>query len=407
MTPHRSLPLWRVDGCLPIEDHGLIGDGTTAALVGRDGAVSWLCIPRFDSPPLSCGLLDRVRDGAFTVAPEPLLDNRQGYEEDIAVLVTELRGPDGALQITDALTLRAGADLTEDAPAGRGELLRRVTVPHRRVRLRVELEPRDGAFATRRAEGLALRLRTRPGLALHLASSRPLEGLRSSLELTAGDRLNLVLRWGGASMFSRRTLEQLLEATRAAWRGWLDCFHDSGPREPLVRRSAITLKLCDHLANGAMVASPTTPGWWRPQPPAPNPWMPAAGCWTGTDPTSPPTTWRATRAPSCYSLWLIDNLAGQGRLEEAAALYESLCDRATPLGLLAEQSIRPAVRSWGTSPGLQPHRGHLQRPQPGPSRYQSVIGSRPPGGRSGSGTAVAGRSRGGSGAPAALVDRAG
>ena len=229
MTPHRSLPLWRVDGYLPIEDHGLIGDGTTAALVGRDGAVSWLCIPRFDSPPLSCGLLDRVRDGAFTVAPEPLLDNRQGYEEDIAVLVTELRGPDGTLQITDALTLRAGADLTEDAPAGRGELLRRVTVPHRRVRLRVELEPRDGAFATRRAEGLALRLRTRPGLALHLASSRPLEGLRSSLELTAGDRLNLVLRWGGASMFSRRTLEQLLEATRAAWRGWLDCFHDSGP----------------------------------------------------------------------------------------------------------------------------------------------------------------------------------
>ena len=52
------------------------------------------------------------------------------------------------------------------------------------------------------------------------------------------------------------------------------------------------------------------------------------------------------------SLWLIDNLAGQGRLEEAAALYESLCDRATPLGLLAEQSIRPAVRSWGTSPRL-------------------------------------------------------
>ena len=59
-------------------------------------------------------------------------------------------------------------------------------------------------------------------------------------------------------MFARRSLEQRLEATRAAWRGWLDCFHYSGPREPLVRRSAITLKLCDHLANGAMVAAATS-----------------------------------------------------------------------------------------------------------------------------------------------------
>jgi alpha,alpha-trehalase len=74
----------------------------------------------------------------------------------------------------------------------------------------------------------------------------------------AGDRLDLVLGWGGDSMFARRSLEQRLEATRAAWRGWLDCFHYSGPREPLVRRSAITLKLCDHLANGAMVAAATS-----------------------------------------------------------------------------------------------------------------------------------------------------
>jgi alpha,alpha-trehalase len=63
--------------------------------------VSWLYVPRFDSPPLFCGLLDRVRGGAFTVAPEPL-DSRQWYEEDSAVLVTELRGPDGTVQITDA-----------------------------------------------------------------------------------------------------------------------------------------------------------------------------------------------------------------------------------------------------------------------------------------------------------------
>lgn len=57
--------LSRADGYLPISDHGLIGDGATAALVGRDGAIEWLCVPRFDSRPLFAGLLDVRRGGAF------------------------------------------------------------------------------------------------------------------------------------------------------------------------------------------------------------------------------------------------------------------------------------------------------------------------------------------------------
>jgi hypothetical protein len=62
-------PLTRVDGHLPIEDHGLIGDGLTCALVGRDGTIPWLCLPAFDSRPFVAGLLDPVRGGGFDVVP--------------------------------------------------------------------------------------------------------------------------------------------------------------------------------------------------------------------------------------------------------------------------------------------------------------------------------------------------
>lgn len=74
-------PWKRIDGYLPIEDHGQIGDGSTAALVARDGDVSWLCVPKFDSPPL---------------------------------FITELRSPSGLMRLTDALPFHMGSLIDED-----------------------------------------------------------------------------------------------------------------------------------------------------------------------------------------------------------------------------------------------------------------------------------------------------
>jgi hypothetical protein len=92
-------PLRYIDGYLPIEDHGLIGDGTTAALVGRDGAITWLCVPRFDSPPLFCGILGATQGGSFKVAPDGVTESRQFYEPDTGVLVTELRGSSALVRV--------------------------------------------------------------------------------------------------------------------------------------------------------------------------------------------------------------------------------------------------------------------------------------------------------------------
>ncbi|HKC85867.1 MAG TPA: trehalase-like domain-containing protein, partial [Blastocatellia bacterium] len=183
-------PVSYAGGYLPIEDHGLIGDGSTAALVGRDSAISWMCAPRFDSPPLFCRILDARRGGAFTIAPEGMIESRQYYEPDTAVLVTEMRGPAGSVRVTDALTLRQGADLTEDAAASRGELLRLVEALWGGVRLRIEIEPRGGAQVAARSGGLSLSSPSHPHLDLQLSSSSPLEGLRSVMELREGARLH-------------------------------------------------------------------------------------------------------------------------------------------------------------------------------------------------------------------------
>ena len=255
-------PVYPIEGYLPLEDHGLVGDGATAALVGRDGKISWLCVPRFDSPPFFCGLLDARRGGAFAVSPEGLVESRQFYEPDTGVLVTEMRGGSGTVRVTDAMTLRSGADLAEDAPAARGELLRSVRVLAGRVRLRVVVEPRGGARCERRGNGL--RLKRGAGPDLQLWSSVPLEGARTVLDLEAGDHLSLVLRWAGGSYRHHPVSpDELLRGTLDGWRRWARRIDYEGPQEALVRRSAITLKLLDHFEGGAIVAAPTSslPEW--------------------------------------------------------------------------------------------------------------------------------------------------
>ncbi|HEY7595895.1 MAG TPA: glycoside hydrolase family 15 protein [Actinophytocola sp.] len=251
-------PVRTRDGYPPLEDLGLIGDGSTVALVGLDGGICWLCLPRFDSEPLLCGLLDRDRGGHFSITPDGLTEARQRYEPDTGVLVTEMRTATGTVRITDALALRPGADLTDDAPAGRGELVRSVVVLHGSVRLRVDLAPRGGAQARLAASGLVVTPARRPDLRLHLRSTLPLSGLHGSHDLRQGDSFDLVLSWGRTHRHHRFDADAMLAATTGAWRRWMTRFTYDGPAEPMVRRAAITLKLCDHWVNGSIVAAPTS-----------------------------------------------------------------------------------------------------------------------------------------------------
>jgi pentatricopeptide repeat protein len=259
MTESTLKPIQRTDGYLPIEDYGLVGDGATAALIGRDGAVSWLCLPRFDSPPLFCSLLDHARGGAFRIAPDGLRESAQFYEPDSAVLVTEMRCSEGALRITDCCPLVSGADLSEDISVTRRELLRSVAVTEGMVRLTIEMEPRGGAEAEPRDGRLWIRCQAQPDLCLHLGSTIPLTGLRTSVALKTGQSIHLLLCWRSShARPSSFNPKQLYNDTVAAWRQWLTHLSYRGPQEALVRRSAITIKLLDHFENGAIVAAPTS-----------------------------------------------------------------------------------------------------------------------------------------------------
>ena len=83
-----------------LEKIGLIGNCQFSALVGADGEVTWCCLPRFDSPPLFCSLLDPDA-GSFLIAPADGSEGTQRYIENTNVLETRFSGPDGSFRVLD------------------------------------------------------------------------------------------------------------------------------------------------------------------------------------------------------------------------------------------------------------------------------------------------------------------
>ena len=257
-------PLVRTDGYLPIEDHGLIGDGVTCALVARDGAIPWLCLPTFDGEPFVAGLLDAERGGTFAVTPVGLREAAQRYVPDTGILVTELSTGDGVLELTDCLPLRSGADLAEPVPAGRGELLRTGRVLSGTVEVDVRLAPKDGVQVRSELGAWRIRWPARPDLDLLLWCSAPLSltgdgAIAGRARLSAGERLTVTLQWSGQTHTRARSEpEALVDQTVASWRAWAAGLSYTGPQTDLVRRSALTLKLLDHVPTGAVMAAATS-----------------------------------------------------------------------------------------------------------------------------------------------------
>lgn len=256
-------------GHLPIEDHALIGDGATCALVRRDGAVPWLCLPQFDSAPFFVSLLDAERGGEWSIAPAGLHSGEQRYADDTAVLTTTLAADAGVVEVTDFLALRSGADLTEIASSGRSQFVRLARVITGTVTLTIRFAPRAACDFEPFGGGWLISSPDHPGLPLQLRTSHPLQpdgdgALTATLTLRAGQTYESTLGWSPARQISVGTSAATLCArTTEAWRRWADRINYEGPQRHLVRRSALTLKLLDHSATGAIMAAATSslPEW--------------------------------------------------------------------------------------------------------------------------------------------------
>jgi GH15 family glucan-1,4-alpha-glucosidase len=250
-----------------IDDHALIGDGRSAALVARDGTVDWLCWPAFDSPALFAGLLD-PHGGAFSIVPAGRFQARRRYLPGTNVLETCLAARDAQVVVVDCMPMLDDPPARELVPER--ELLRIVRCERGDVELAVTVDARPAFGRARRS------WRDAGELGFHLRSGRELLALRSEPALRAdGDgvlRGRVRLRAGEVARFSLthaldapavlpplgERAEAALAATVRVWRAWSRRVRYHGPFRDAVVRSALVLKLLAHSATGAIVAAPTT-----------------------------------------------------------------------------------------------------------------------------------------------------
>ena len=103
-----------VDRYLPIEEHGVIGDLHTVALVGIDGTIDWCCLPRFDAPAVFGSLLDAQRGGSMAIRARGAVRHRQLYLPDSNVLMTRFLGEKSVGEVVDFMVPH-GAGLNESS----------------------------------------------------------------------------------------------------------------------------------------------------------------------------------------------------------------------------------------------------------------------------------------------------
>jgi GH15 family glucan-1,4-alpha-glucosidase len=254
-----------------IENHGLIGDLQTAALVTTDGSIDWFCFPRFDSPSVFGALLDHRRGGRFQIRPaSDAFETRQMYLPDTAILITRFLTEEGVGEVVDFMPVSG------DVATDRHRLVRMVRCVRGRMTFTIDVAPRfdysrkphevqlteHGAAFTSEQASMTLHAVREPGDA-RLAQTQPSDegDVHVSLTLDNGQVRGVVLDTASdESPHEIRVAEvsALFDDTVRFWRNWLAQSTYTGRWRETLQRSAITLKLMTYAPTGGLVAAPTT-----------------------------------------------------------------------------------------------------------------------------------------------------
>jgi GH15 family glucan-1,4-alpha-glucosidase len=246
---------------LRIEDYGLIGDTHTAALVGIDGSIDWLCLPRFDSDACFAKLLGDDANGFWRIAPAGEVPGskraaRRAYRGDSLVLETEFEVPGGTVRVVDCMPIR------ELYP----EVVRMVVGVKGRVRMSMELAVRFGYGRVvpwvRRLDGLWSAVAGPDGLVLWTPVELVGRDMRTvaDFEVSEGEHIPFVLSWFSPSGEPPRPIDgrYAIEDTAQWWQEWAcECTFEGAWRDAVVR-SLVTLKALTYHPTGGIVAAATT-----------------------------------------------------------------------------------------------------------------------------------------------------
>jgi GH15 family glucan-1,4-alpha-glucosidase len=241
-----------------IEDYGLIGDLQTAALVGSNGSIDWLCFPRFDSGACFAALLGNEWDGRWLLAPDCKVERTERrYRERTLVHELDFHCETGVARVIDFMPPRGSEP----------DVVRIVECLEGSVPLRMELVIRFEygsivPWVRRLDDGTRVAVAGPNALALRTTATTRGVNLRTVSEFTldAGERTSFVLSWYPSHREPPPAIdcEEALEDTCAFWREWLGNSTYHGRWEDAVLRSLMVLKALTYDPTGGIVAAPTT-----------------------------------------------------------------------------------------------------------------------------------------------------
>ncbi|GGD74474.1 glycoside hydrolase family 15 protein [Croceicoccus mobilis] len=253
----------RTEGCLPIEQYGVLGEGRSIALTGSDGSIDWWCVPNMDSPPLFDRLLDPENGGCFVIEPVGEFTVNRRYRPSSNVLDTIFTTASGRARLTESLNSGTAGRLPWD------ELARRIEGLEGEVEFNLLMRPgRRGdtvnpyrstigphtVFHVGRVLGLLLH---DDGIVCEWSDTE----IRGRFSVTKGDRRVAAIIAGQDEPLVVPSIEQIderIDISDREWRRWTDGVSYDGADRDRFLRSALALKLLLYSPSGAIAAAGTT-----------------------------------------------------------------------------------------------------------------------------------------------------